>query len=291
MSSVEVAVAAARHLPRVERVVLETLERYIKRFRHMPLLTLSKLSGIPATSLKDVLSSLNGKGLVTLVSEGTMVGITGAGLDLVALLELADADKVVGIGKRIGVGKESDLYDGITPSGERVVLKFFRVGRSSFVSYKVKRPQWSVTANKYLASVEAAQREFSLLKKLYGRVPVPKPITVARHVVVMEHLEGDILAEIKHLADPEAVFKEVVSAVRTAYVAGVVNGDLSAFNIFITLDGRVLLIDWPQAVSKNSSLAPELLKRDIENICEFFSRKYGLTVDVEQVLQEILGMG
>lgn len=288
MSSVEVAVAAARRLPRVEREVLEVLERYIKRFSHMTLSTLTKLSGLPASSLKEILSSLNEKGLIVLVYEGTMVGITAAGLDLLALLELADADKVVGIGKRICVGKESDLYDGITPSGERVVLKFFRIGRSSFVSYKVKRPQWSVTANKYLASVEAARREYSLLKRLYGRVPVPKPVAIARHVVVMEHLVGDILADIKQLADPKAVFEEVVAAIKAAYAAGVVNGDLSAFNIFVTLDGRVLIIDWPQAVGKNSPFASELLRRDVENVRDFFMRKYGLSVDAEDVLREIL---
>ena len=43
------------------------------------------------------------------------------------------------MGRKIGVGKESDVYMGQGPGGEEVVLKFARLGRTSFRSIKRNR--------------------------------------------------------------------------------------------------------------------------------------------------------
>ena len=47
--------------------------------------------------------------------------------------------QVTGLGRKIGVGKESDVYMGQGPGGEEVVLKFARLGRTSFRSIKRNR--------------------------------------------------------------------------------------------------------------------------------------------------------
>jgi RIO-like serine/threonine protein kinase len=47
--------------------------------------------------------------------------------------------QVTGLGRKIGVGKESDVYVGQGPGGEEVVLKFARLGRTSFRSIKRNR--------------------------------------------------------------------------------------------------------------------------------------------------------
>ncbi|HYZ50820.1 MAG TPA: hypothetical protein VE593_08025, partial [Nitrososphaeraceae archaeon] len=61
------------------------------------------------------------------------------GLDAIALKMLADNDIIVGIGKPIGVGKESDVFEAITDTKERRALKLFRIGRTSFREARRKR--------------------------------------------------------------------------------------------------------------------------------------------------------
>ena len=55
------------------------------------------------------------------------------------LFYLLCAFQVTGLGRKIGVGKESDVYVGQGPGGEEVVLKFARLGRTSFRSIKRNR--------------------------------------------------------------------------------------------------------------------------------------------------------
>ena len=54
------------------------------------------------------------------------------GYDIIALRTLVDRNVLKGIGSKIGIGKESDIFDAITPKNDRVVIKFHRLGRISF---------------------------------------------------------------------------------------------------------------------------------------------------------------
>ncbi len=56
-----------------------------------------------------------------------------------------------------------------------------------------------------------------------------------------------------------------------------VHGDLSEYNILLH-DGPVV-IDWSQATVKRNRMSLELLRRDINNITNYFRKKGG--VDVE----------
>jgi RIO kinase 2 len=57
----------------------------------------------------------------------------------------------------------------------------------------------------------------------------------------------------------------------------------------VTRDGRVLLIDWPQAVPVDHQNAEELLRRDVENVLNYFERKYGVERDLDEVLGYVKG--
>lgn len=61
------------------------------------------------------------------------------GYDYLALKVLIKRGHVAKIGPKIGVGKESDIYICYKPDGEECVVKFARLGRTSFKAVKDKR--------------------------------------------------------------------------------------------------------------------------------------------------------
>ena len=62
---------------------------------------------------------------------------------------------------------------------------------------------------------------------------------------------------------------------------GIIHCDFNEFNILINNDGGIHLIDFPQLISINHRNAEELLRRDIECIKLFFSRKFGFLIERE----------
>ena len=65
--------------------------------------------------------------------------LTNSGYDILALHDLKVRGIVAGMGDKIRCGKESDVYLAITPRNTQVVLKFHRLGRTSFRDVKKKR--------------------------------------------------------------------------------------------------------------------------------------------------------
>ena len=74
--------------------------------------------------------------------------------------------KVLG---KIGVGKESDIYKCESPSGEIIVLKLARLGRTSFRAVKDKRDYLGTKSNYswlYLSRL-ASIKEFTYMQLLH----------------------------------------------------------------------------------------------------------------------------
>lgn len=119
--------------------------------------------------------------------------LTNAGYDYLALKALAQRGSVVSFGNQIGVGKESNIYIVADEEGSPVCLKLHRLGRTCFRNIKCKRDyfQHRKSASWLYLSRISATREFAYMKALFDRgFPVPKPIDLNRHCVVMELVEG-----------------------------------------------------------------------------------------------------
>lgn len=292
MSSAEIAAQHIKTLSYDEVNVLALLERYLRRFEIFPIETLQTLSNFTPKYLDKTISLLEEKKLMLRIRapyDGAI--LTTTGLDALALYTLTSMDLLSHFGNRIGVGKESDIFDGLNPEEERVSLKFYRIGRTSFRDVLRKRrytsPQSSVPW--LVRSVRAAGREYKALEILYGlKVSVPQPLGRDRHVIAMEFLEGEIVAYAKEVLNPNLVLNETLRAVGDAFRAGLVNGDLSAYNVFVTRDERVLIIDWPQWISSKSRMAPAKLQRDIQNLCEYFEKRLGVRVDSRREYEKIV---
>ncbi len=214
------------------------------------------------------------------------------GYDLLALNALVKSEILDALGPPIGIGKESDVYEAVTPDEVKVAVKFHRLGRTSFRDTRRKREY--VADRRHISwlyqSRLAAEAEYTALQIMHGAgVWVPEPIDQNRHVIVMQLIEGTQLSDIISLDEPRLFLDDILDDVGRAYRAGVIHIDLSEYNILVDTEGMVWIIDWPQYVSADHPNALELLKRDIGNVVYYFKRKYGLEYDSDQALKHVLG--
>lgn len=274
--------------------ILKSLERGMSRFEYIPIDYMVRRVKIEASLLSRHLGKLCRLGLVRR-SFGAYEGysLTRWGYDCLALSYLVSNNIIEAIGKPLGVGKEADVYDAITPFGERIAVKFHRLGRTSFK--KTRRVRTYVAdgdkVSWLLQSRTAAKREFEALKILYPKgVSVPKAKAWNRHVIVMSYIEGDPLYVCDFLPDARSFLSDILSNVRRSYrEAGVVHGDLSEYNIIVTPEIKPLIIDWPQFVFTSHPSALMLLERDILNLLRFFKRRFMVEVDFKSVFEYIIG--
>ena len=281
------AVSALKKLDSKDFRVLNAIERGMARYEIVPVQQIAKLAGLNLNETNIRLSKLHKLGLIWR-SIGPYVGyvLKVMGYDCLALNALSKANIVEAIGRKLGVGKEADVYDALSPSGERIALKFHRLGRTSF--RQTRRYRVYIGERRHISwlyqSRLAAEKEYEALNLLYPKVHVPTPIGHNRHVVVTSYIHGVPLYEIKELDDPEALLKSIIEDIRTAYNIGVIHGDLSEYNVIVNIETfEYVIIDWPQWVSTAHPSAELLLKRDIRNVLNFFRRRFNIRLDFDSV--------
>lgn len=276
MSSVDIAVRNVKSQTSSASQALLIVESGITRFEYVPLHVIAlamKMSSERARHLLDLLVKDDLLRAIGAPYRGYT--LTYAGADLLALKTLADENVLSAVGKPLGVGKESDVYDALLEDGDEVVaVKFHRVGRISFRQTRRlrgyaagERAGWIVQAKR------AAAREFEALVKLHGsQASVPKPIYRTRHVVVMSALDGRPLIEYSQPISRQLV-EELFSNMRAMYEAGVVHADLSEYNILVSEEGHLTLFDFPQWVSPSHKSADRYLSSDINNLQTFLLKR------------------
>ncbi len=183
----------------------------------------------------------------------------------------------------IGVGKESVVYEGIGLGC--VALKLHHVGQRSFQSVRLNREyKPGQTHSPWIfTSRQSAEREYLALKTLHPGVKVPLPIDQNRHIVVMEYIPGVNLNNAR-VEEPKEFLDEIIGEVGKAYNLGIIHADFSEFNIMVNERGCTL-IDWPQWMETDHPNADTILRRDLNNILTYFSRKYQLSYDIEDTMR------
>jgi RIO kinase 2 len=281
------AIRVFKELQQKDFEILAAIERWMRRYEFVPVNKLPALSRFTAKDVDYVLRKVNKFRLISRQTVG-YVGykLTPAGHDVLALQKLVAQNILQAFGTPLGIGKEADIYDALMPNGEKVAVKFNRLGRTSFTRVGRLR-QYTPKHGWMQASISATEREFKALEKLYPKVSVPRPIATDRHVIVMGLIDGVELATVKDVSDPKAVLDSVLENIKRSYKLGVVHADLSEHNILIKPSGDVLIIDWPQWVPTDHPNSPELLERDIFNLLKYFRRKFGLKEDLSKILELI----
>jgi RIO kinase 2 len=273
---------------------LLAIELGMGSYEYVPTAEIIRFSELPSAKVDFHLKHLHSFGLIQRwVGPYSGYVLNTAGYDCLAINAAVKANVLEALGKPIGVGKESDVYDALTPKGNRVAAKFHRLGRISF--RQTRRARGYIAERRHISwlyqSRLAAENEFQALLQLYPKeVSVPKPIFQNRHLVVMGLIKGAPLSEYMRVPNPKSVLHEILRNVRQAYVkAGVVHADLSEFNIIIKPDGRLLIIDWPQYVTRDHPNVDFLLQRDVQNTLSYFRRKFKVELQIERVLEYVKG--
>ncbi|MCE4617655.1 MAG: serine/threonine protein kinase [Desulfurococcales archaeon] len=277
--------------------VLQTIESLLQKYEYPPLELVEKKSKLPPGRFRKALSLLNELGLLRR-SKHQLMGytLTFQALDILALHTFVMRGTISELGPKLGVGKESEVYDAVTSAGKRVVVKFHREGARAFRTLKRHRSfATDMPRKKWLQKAKLiGQREYKALDELYRLgARVPMPIDYNRHAVVQEYVEGVELHVIDRdgLPNPLETLEMILDTLAIAYQkAGIVHGDLSEYNIVVTIeDGTPYIIDWPQYVYKDDPTAPDLLRRDVWYIIRFFKKRFRVEIPLDQALRRVTG--
>lgn len=278
------------HTSNKEFRVLLAIENKMKFYEWVPIEELVTFTNYDIKEVEYILSALARNKLIhrnIRAYEGYRIYFEA--YNLLALNAFVKRGSINAIGDVIGAGKESHVYEatgGIID--RRVVIKFHMEGKMSFKQVRIKREH--IGEKKHIswlyASRLAAKREYDALKTLYPQICVPEPIDYNRHAIVMSIAKGMQLAHTR-IDEPDWYLNEILEQIKKTYRLGIIHGDLSEFNIFVSPEGCEI-IDWPQYVATTHTNATELLCRDVGNVLSFFNRKYRIKRDIQEVMHNIV---
>lgn len=280
--------------------VLAAVESGMKGHSLVPIALINSIANLRHGGTNKILSSLLRDKLLSHDQSCGYDGyrLTNSGYDILALHNLKSRGIIAGIGDKIGTGKESDVYVAITPRNTQIVLKFHRLGRTSFRDVKKKRDYFMVNAlsknkkqgtqyrtlpNSWLfLSRTSALKEYAFMKALYDvGYPTPKPIGQNRHIVAMGVVRGLPLYQLRSnrvsAEQAQSIFEQ--SAVLAGRLAqhGLVHCDLNEFNLIVDMSGVQSKIanSGVEGVDRTEDLDEE--KRDWEDdATEHYVRHSGL---------------
>ena len=204
-----------------------------------------------------------------------------------SILACGLATEIVGL---ISAGKEADVYLA-RYRGAPLAIKVYRLYRTSH------RGGGPIKAD---ALGWRAAHEFEMTRQAWkGGARVPAPARRVENMFSMRYLGGDDgpaprLHDVR-LEDPEGFLARVLSGLEALLRAGVVPGDLSAFNILVH-EGEAWFIDLSEAVRVDRtgmspwmrlSEAEALLRRGVQALGVYF-RRYEIQLDAEAIVPRAL---
>ena len=201
------------------------------------------------------------------------------------LYELIKSDIIVYVNGVVKAGKESVVFWAIGPNESNIALKIYLVTTSNFKKrsqYLIGDPRFSHVKKGTKNIVYLwAKKEFKNISQCYEcGIPVVKPIHVSKNILVMEFVGGGGKPA-KTLLESEVDENDYLQCIQIITdlfnKAKLIHGDFSEFNIFKT-DNGLKIFDLGSAVDLNHPKMIEFLKRDINNISNFFVKR-GLTVE------------
>jgi len=209
-------------------------------------------------------------------------------LDKTTILQLYDLinSKIISyVNGVVKAGKESVVFWAKDYDDNDIALKIYLVTTSNF-----KRRSQYVMGDPRFTSVKKgtknvvylwARKEFQNISKCYDcEIPVVKPRHVSKNILILdfEGTDGKPEPTLLESQIDENDYQQSISLITDLYKkAKLVHGDFSEYNIFKTKNG-LKIFDLGSAVDTTHPNTMEFLKRDINNITNFFVKR-GLTVE------------
>ena len=182
-------------------------------------------------------------------------------------------------------GKESVVFWAVGPNQSDLALKVYLVTTSNFKKrseYLIGDPRFARVkkGTKNLVYLWA-KKEFQNILQCYNcGIPVVTPIHVSKNILVMKFVGSDGKPEKTLLESDvdENDYYQCIQIITDLFKkAKLVHADFSEFNVFKTNSG-LKLFDLGSAIDLNHPKMMDFLKRDINNISNFFVKR-GLTVE------------
>ena len=208
------------------------------------------------------------------------------------LFELQSRDYFDELVSPLLIGKESNVFLASKGKG-MVIVKIYRIQNCDFnrmFEYIKKDPRYEFLQKHRRQIILAwTQREYkNLIRAQKAKIRVPEVITFMNHILV-EEMIGDqepapMLKDTKP-KDPKKFLALILEDMKKLYDEGLIHGDLSPFNI-LNYKEKPYFIDFSQATLVKTPNSEELLKRDVHNIVQFFS-KFGIKGNEQEILNKI----
>jgi RIO kinase 1 len=209
-------------------------------------------------------------------------------LDKITILQLHDLinSKIISyVNGVVKAGKESVVFWAKDFDDNDLALKIYLVTTSNF-----KRRSQYVMGDPRFTNVKKgtknlvylwARKEFQNISKCYDcGISVVKPRHVSKNILIMdfEGIDGKPEQTLLESETDENDYRQSISLITDLYQkAKLVHGDFSEYNLFKTKNG-LKIFDLGSAVDTTHPNTMEFLKRDINNITNFFVKR-GLTVE------------
>nr|XP_018918258.1 PREDICTED: serine/threonine-protein kinase RIO1-like [Bemisia tabaci] len=224
------------------------------------------------------------------------------------LFKLLNKGVVCQVNGCISTGKEANVYHATsgsafqTETGEprHFAIKIYKTSilvfkdRDKYVSGEYRfRHGYCKSNPRKMVRVWAEKEMRNLSRMHHANLPVPEPILLRSHVLVMEFVgkEGWPAPKLKdvELSISRAckLYRQCITIMWKLYnICRLVHADLSEFNILFH-NGGVFIIDVSQSVEHDHPHALEFLRKDCTNISEFFRKKEVATLTVKELFDFI----
>lgn len=269
---------AFQYMKRDEFRVLQAIEQGMKNHRLVPTELIESIAGQQRGNCFRWIQNLHKHKLVhhdSIPYDGYK--LTFPGYDFLAMRAFVSKGLMTGVGRQIGVGKESDVFEATNEAGDILVLKLHRLGRTCFRAVKNKRDYLGKRhkTNWLYMSRLSALREFAYMKVLDdNKFPTPKAIDVNRHGVLMSMCDGLPLYQVRSLRDASTAYNTCMELIARLAEHGLIHCDFNEFNLMMDDNEVITMIDFPQMISTEHPDAQDHFGRDVGCIKKWFKKKY-----------------
>uniref|UniRef100_A0A182K0U6 Serine/threonine-protein kinase RIO1 n=1 Tax=Anopheles christyi TaxID=43041 RepID=A0A182K0U6_9DIPT len=216
------------------------------------------------------------------------------------LFKLLNRAMITEINGCISTGKEANVYHATAASGRDYAIKIFKTSiltfkdRDKYVTGEYRfRHGYSKHNPRKMVRTWAEKEMRNLVRMKKCDLPVPEPILLRSHVLVMEFIGHDGWPAPK-LKDVELsgmkareLYRDAVEMMWTMYNrCKLVHADLSEFNLLYH-EGKIVIIDVSQSVEHEHPHALEFLRKDCTNVTDFFRKREVSTMTVKELFDFI----
>jgi len=199
----------------------------------------------------------------------------------------------------VSAGKESLVFWAVDENGKDVALKIYLVSTTSFkkrAPYIVGDQRFSKyrRGTRNMVYLWAKKEYRNLLQSFDHGLSVPKPLHVSNNVLAMEFVGsgGSPASTMVDSQVDENDYNTCLAFLKDLYhKAEIIHGDFSEYNVFKVNDdsnSKLVFFDLGSAVDIRHPNAENFLKRDINNITRFFSKRKVSVSDQSDVYEWVV---